>query len=221
MTRSRTKTEQAMGKLQEAGRERRDHPACNLAPMYERQANELLALAEAPAVGPGGEVIERRTPNESTSRAIIRETLVDGANAIAADASARRTDLLLQPSFNAVALGLDAAQAIDAGNSMEKMLAHQMAVAHEASMRLMDRALSYEANRRTMNGNDSVEACRLVNASARLMSVFQDGLLTLQRLRSGGSQTVTVQHVNVVQPGAQAVIGTVEIGGRGRRRGTK
>ena len=43
------------------------------------------------------------------------------------------------------------------------------------------------------------------------------GLLTLQRLRTGGNQTVTVQHVNV-ESGAQAVIGNVRTGGA-RRRG--
>ena len=48
----------------------------------------------------------------------------------------------------------------------------------------------------------------MANAAARMMSVYQDGLLTLQKLRTGGNQTVTVQHVNV-QPGAQAVIGNV------------
>ena len=139
----------------------------------------------------------------------IRETLREGADRIAEDASLRRTDLLMQPSFNAVAMGIDAAEAIGAGNSLEKMLAHQMAVAHEATMRLMDQALSFEARQ------DSVESCRLANTAARLMGVFQDGLLTLQRLRSGGNQTVTVQHVNV-QAGAQAVIGNVGTGGRKR-----
>jgi hypothetical protein len=62
-----------------------------------------------------------------------------------------------------------------------------------------------------------VEACRLTNSAARLMSVFQDGLLTLQKLRTGGNQTVTVQHVNV-ESGAQAVIGNVQTRGA-RRRG--
>ena len=74
-----------------------------------------------------------------------------------------------------------------------------MAVAHEASLRLMDRALAYEAGGRSMREGDSVEACRLTNAAARLMSVFQDALLTLQRVRTGGNQTVTVQHVNVAR----------------------
>lgn len=48
------------------------------------------------------------------------------------------------------------------------------------------------------------------------MSAFNDAALTLQRLRTGGNQTVTVQHVNVA-PGAQAVIGNVQAGGRKRR----
>jgi hypothetical protein len=154
----------------------------------------------------------------SRKREVIQETLREGATRIAEDASIRRTDLLMQPSFNAVALAVDAADSIAADNSLEKMLAHQLAVAHEASLRLMDRALSCEAGGRSMREGDSVEACRLANTATRLMSVYQDGLLTLQRLRTGGTQTVTVQHVNVA-PGAQAVIGNVRSGGR-RRRGS-
>jgi hypothetical protein len=50
------------------------------------------------------------------------------------------------------------------------------------------------------------------------MGAFHDAALTIQRLRTGGSQIVTVQHVSV-QPGAQAIIGNVRTGGR-RRRGT-
>ena len=99
------------------------------------------------------------------------------------------------------------------------MLAHQMAVTHEASLRLLDRALSYEAGGRSMREGDSVEACRLTNAAARMMGVFQDGLMTLQRLRTGGNQTVIVRHVNVAS-GAQAVIGNVQTGDA-QRRGSK
>ena len=147
------------------------------------------------------------------TRAVRAQALLHQcATRIAEEASVRRTDLLMQPSFDAVAMAIDAADSISAGNSLEKMLAHQMAVAHEASLRLMNRALAYEAGGRSLREGDSVEACRLTNAAARLMSSFQDGLLTLQRLRTGGNQTVTVQHVNV-QPGAQAVIGNVQTGG--------
>jgi hypothetical protein len=120
----------------------------------------------------------------------------------------------MQPSFDAVAMGIDAAQSIQAENSLEKMLAHQMAVAHEMAMRFADRALSCQHAR----AGDQVEATRCANTAARLMGTFQDAMLTLQRIRSGGSQTVTVQHVTVAQ-GGQAVIGNVGTGGV-KRRGT-
>jgi hypothetical protein len=92
------------------------------------------------------------------------------------------------------------------------MLAHQMAMAHHMAMKFADRALSYEHQ----TAGDQVEAARCANTVARLISVYQNGLLTLQRLRSGGSQTVTVQHVTVAQ-GGQAVIGNVAAGGTKRR----
>jgi len=200
-----------------------------LAPMWEREAEKLLTIPGAPDVGPGGEVVRTHSAPDGHAddaqkdrgfkRANIRDTLAEGATRIAEDASIRRTDLLMQPSFDAVALAVDAAESIGAANSLEKMLAHQMAVAHEASLRLMDRALAYEAGERSMREGDSVEACRLTNAAARLMSVFQDAMLTLQKVRTGGNQTVTVQHVNVAA-GAQAVIGTVQTGGT-KRRGDK
>jgi hypothetical protein len=177
---------------------------------HEREAADLLKLDHPPVVGAGGEVVKPQVVGLPRNQVYALETLNEGATRIAEDASLRRSDLLLQPSFNALAMGIDAADTIRAGNSLEKMLAHQMAVAHEASMRHMDRALSED---------DPVEACRLSNASARLMSVFQDGLLTLQRIRTGGNQTVTVQHVNV-EPGGQAVIGNVQAGGA-KRRGSK
>lgn len=210
MTAHKSLTELAMRKRREARYERDFKTGAPLAPMFERQAAELLKLEMPPDVGPGGEVVNEQVAGLGHKRWNIRETLREGAGRIAEDASLRRTDLLMQPSFNAVAMGIDAAEAIGAANSMEKMLAHQLAVAHEATMRLMDQALGYEARQ------EAVESCRLANTAARLMGVFQDGLLTLQRLRSGGAQTVTVQHVNV-QSGAQAVIGNVGTGGCKRR----
>jgi hypothetical protein len=226
MANPKSVTELAMNHKREAYVERacKDPPV--LAPMWEREAAKLLTLPEPPDVGAGGEVVHEHPAPDARAenalqegkwkRANLRDTLAQGATRIAEEASIRRTDLLMQPSFDAVALAVDAAESIQAANSLEKMLAHQLAVAHEASMRLMDRALAYEAGGRSMREGDSVEACRLANTVARLMSVFQDGLLTLQRLRTGGNQTVTVQHVNV-QPGAQAVIGNVQTGGAKRR----
>lgn len=215
-------TEIALLKQQEAHRERLAceryrNPALNFrAERLESEAAELLKLDHAPVIGVGGEVVEPQVTGLPCNQAIAVNTLQEGATRSAEDASLRRMDLLLQPSFNAVALAVDAAESIKAENSLEKMLAHQMAVAHEAGMRLMDRALGYEAGGRTMRQGDSVEACRLANSAARLMSVYQDGLLTLQRLRTGGKQLVTVQHVTV-GPGGQAVIGNVQTRGAKRR----
>jgi len=52
----------------------------------------------------------------------------------------------------------------------------------------------------------SIEAARLMNASARMMETYQRALLTHERLRNGGKQTVVVQHVTIGQ-GGQAVVG--------------
>jgi len=49
------------------------------------------------------------------------------------------------------------------------------------------------------------------------MSTFQQGLLTLQRLRTGGQQVVTVQHVQVNEGGQAVVAGSVEGGARKRK----
>lgn len=221
MTQLKTRTQKAAETARRAHCERKMHPGV-LPDEPTLALAEMTRVDRPPTIGTGGELIEQPEGPLSPRRTVIRETLTKRPTVVAEDASLTRTDLLLQPSFNAVAMGLDAAQSIKAANSMEKMLAHQMAVSHEAAMRLLNRALSYEAEHRHLAPGHSVEACRLANTSARLMSVFQDGLLTLQRLRSGGSQTVTVQHVNVVQPGAQAVIGSVKTGGRARSiRGTK
>jgi hypothetical protein len=65
----------------------------------------------------------------------------------------------------------------------------------------------------------SIEAARMAGAAARMMDTFQRGLLTLDRLRNGGRQVVTVQHVNVGDSGQAVVAGEVSTGSRrGRKR---
>jgi hypothetical protein len=58
-----------------------------------------------------------------------------------------------------------------------------------------------------------VETVRLANAAARLMESFRDGFLALHRMRSGGQQVVTVQHVTV-QGGQAIVAGNIDRGTR-------
>jgi hypothetical protein len=155
-----------------------------------------------------GEVVptEAERPDGKMGYA-IRNTLASPDTAAIA-ASIERTELLTQGYTDVLALGIDAAQSIGGHNSLEKMLAHQMALAHKTAFQLTDRA---------MQERDTVEMARLINAAARMMSVYQQAMLTLNRLRTGGNQTVTVQHVNI--NGGQAVVtGTMQAGGRAATR---
>ena len=57
-------------------------------------------------------------------------------------------------------------------------------------------------------GKPNVDAMRLLGTATRMMTTFQTGLLTLQKLKQKGKQTVVVKHVQVVQvqDGGQAVV---------------
>lgn len=202
-------THAAMDKVRDAHVERRDKPGAPLAALFEREAHDLLALQHPPDIGPGGEVVREQVMGLGPRRAVVRDTLLDGADRIAEDASVARTGLLALPGFTGtVAAGIDASESIGAENSVEKMLAHQLAAAHEAGLRFLDRALRHD---------DTVEAARLANTAARLIGTFQDGMLALQRIRAGGAQTVVVQHQHVnVESGGQAVVANVTRGRKGR-----
>jgi hypothetical protein len=123
----------------------------------------------------------------------------------AVEASLDRSRLLLQSGTDVAAMALDAANSIQAADSLERMLAHQMAAAHKLAMELMGQ-VCYEQNA-------AAQAKRL-NAAARCMAVYQQGLLALHKVRQNGQQRITVQYVNVSN-GGQAVIGNIEkdIGG--------
>lgn len=121
-------------------------------------------------------------------------------DAAAVEASLERSRLLLDYGIDAVAMALDASASIGATNSMEKMLAHQLAVAHKNAMEQINHA----------HGacGPEIEIKRLAVAT-RLMTVYQQGLLTLKKLRPGGRQQITVQYVNVSH-GSQAIVGSME-----------
>jgi len=130
-------------------------------------------------------------------------------NMIAVDAWKERSRLLLQYGGDVAAMAHDATTSIKAENSLEKMMAHELAVAHKMVMELIGRA-------RGANTPD-MEIQRLTLAT-RFMTVFQQGMLTLKKIRQGGQQKITVQYVNVSH-GSQAVIGSVE-NGRGEKGGS-
>lgn len=158
-------------------------------------AADALENTSVPALVPGGEVLPQHDLK-----------LVDTLGApgvVALDASANRLDLISRMGTDVSAMALDASDTIQASNSLEKMLSHQLAVLHVKAMQAADQS--------TLE-RDPVHAARLLNLSIRSMEIFQKGLLTLKRLRSTGEQRITIERVNVTD-GGQAVIGALQTGG--------
>ena len=168
--------------------------------LYEVEALETFALDTlqqpvAVALAPGGEVMPRASHE-------LHDTLA-APTTTGLDASVERLNLITAFGTDAAAMALDAAESIQAGNSLEKMLAHQMAVAHRTCMELLSKAALE---------SDPARAIKQANLAARLMDVYQRGMVTLKRMRSAGEQQITVQHVHIAS-GAQAVVGSVKTGG--------
>jgi hypothetical protein len=122
-------------------------------------------------------------------------------------ASEHRMDLAACVGSRVMEAAVDAAESAQAGNSLEKMLCHQMAAMHRAAMKLTASCLNTNL--------PPVEMARLSNAAARMMQVYQEALLTLQKIRTGGKQVVVVQHVQVSQGGQAVIAGSMEAGHRG------
>lgn len=118
------------------------------------------------------------------------------------EASFERSRLLLSSGPNVAAMGLDASDTIQARNSLEKMLAHQLAATHAVVMEQVGQVHVREEGQTT---------AKRLTAIARCLTAYQDGLLTLKKLRQTGNQRIVVQYVNVSE-GGQAVIGNVERG---------
>jgi hypothetical protein len=80
----------------------------------------------------------------------------------------------------------------------------------------------FDLNKREAAEAANVRACRLAGAISRMSATYQQGLLTLQRKRTGGKQQVTVKHihqqVNVTQ-GGQAVVAGDKVMSRARGGG--
>ena len=138
-------------------------------------------------------------------------------------ASASRERLELANEAGSLDLALDVADSIQAQDSLEKMLVHEMAVLHRGMMRAATRMNEelYAAAGRDEGRREAanVRACRLAGAISRMSATYQQGLLTLQRKRTGGSQHVTVKHihqqVNVTEGGQAVVAGDTVTGARG------
>jgi hypothetical protein len=89
-------------------------------------------------------------------------------------ASGKRSEAAYQAGVLEPAI--DAAESAQASNSLEKMLCHQMAAVHFTAMRLLE----HSAGAKLQAG----EVARFTNAAARMMDVYQNACLTLQKLKT-------------------------------------
>lgn len=121
----------------------------------------------------------------------------------AVEASLTRTDMLGR--LNCSGLGIDTANSIGARNSLERMLAHQMAACHKTALDLMQEARTPSIHYNLDANTSSIIQARKLNTANRLMQTFQQAMTTLTKTRTGGQQTVVVQHVQV-NDGGQAIV---------------
>jgi len=167
----------------------------NLAEWARRMAVAIKkqGIARAPKMSySNGEVVP------PTAEKDLHDTLAV-SDLVAVEASLDRSRLLVQGGTNVAAMALDAANSIEANDSLERMLAHQLAALHKQAMEQLGRVV-YESS--------AGGQVKLVNAAARCMTVYQEGMLALHKIRNKGQQRIQVQYVQVSQ-GSQAVIGNV------------
>ena len=114
----------------------------------------------------------------------LRDT-VTNPDYVAADASRDRLQLL--DRVGALELGLDAADTVEARNSLEKMAVHQMAVLHKNFMKMAasmdDMRLDFPHIESLQTRN--TELCRLANTMTRIAAAYQQGL---SRSRGSGQE---------------------------------
>jgi hypothetical protein len=154
------------------------------------QARALMTPPEPLKAGLGGEVIPTIDQGLPGLELALREPdLLD------VEVTIQRTQLADRAGVFEMAI--EASESVRAKNSIQRMQAHQLALAHKYAMDLMADASKQR---------DPIIKVKLINCSARLMDAYSKGALALQRLQQGVNQIVQVQHVQV---NGQAVIGNV------------
>lgn len=161
-----------------------------LANRMEAEARSILTPPESLQMGLGGEIV----PSVGDGLPGL-ESALQGPDLLDAEASKQRAHLLERAGV--LELGIEVAEQIKAANAIEKMVSHQMAAGHKRALELLAESSAAE---------DADIAIKKSRAAARLIDAFSRSALTLQRLRTGASQVVQVQHIQVV---GQALIGQV------------
>lgn len=107
------------------------------------------------------------------------------------------------PDSTALNAGLASVSGIAPENEIEAMLAVQMTGTHEVAMEMLTRA-------KLANDTDHLE--RYGALATKMLRTYTTQLEALAKLRRGGAQKVTVEHVHVYE-GGQAIVGNVNTSG--------
>lgn len=165
----------------------------------ENTANMMLALEDEGEELVGGEIAVR----EEGDCEVALSHQIELKNQPMVEARASRERLTLAEKADVMIMAADAASSIEEPNSLEKMLAHQMAAAHSMAMNLFA-----QASQKIESINSQIDinhTSLLIGQANRLMKTYQSGLQTLLKAKKGGRQEVVVQHINV-EKDAQAVV---------------
>ena len=154
--------------------------------LLEAQSTSLKKTNETLQLGAGGDVI----PPAASPLVGLADALKN-PDILNLEATVQRTQLA--DKAGVFELAIEAAESISARGAIQQMLAHQMAAAHKHAMRLFA-----ESERDALFGD------RKAATASRLIDAFSRAALTLNRLQTGATQTIQVQHINVL---GQAVIG--------------
>ncbi|MBC8318993.1 MAG: hypothetical protein H8E41_13935 [Desulfobulbaceae bacterium] len=174
------------------------------------EADIYLESEQRAEIAVGNEALPQQTTGIEGHQAFCLRATLNNPSQINLDASQRRMELA--DNANVLPLALDMAETVDAENSIEKAICHQMAMLHDMSMKVAKEA---------MEEHDTVEKGRLINATTKLINTFQQGVAVLQKLKMNGQQTMVVQHQHINidnQNGQTLVTGNVEGGQDGHKR---
>lgn len=173
----------------------------------EARVLQVLGAGECPT-GAGGEIVPF---GDGFTRTATYKDTVKAPSLVTAEASRARLDLA--DNAGVLPAALDIADTIEARDSTERNLAAQMALLHKLIMKSGALAIScLERAEGCIQAKDreihTIQANRMVNTVARASAEHQAAMLTLQRVRSGGKQNITVTHIQNTQvnDGGKAII---------------
>jgi len=168
-------------------------------------------------LGLGGGLMPLPDPRMPVVMEEIAQAVHSPPDLLSGEASLSR--LSLAKNAGVLTEAVEAAESVGAEGAVEQMLVHEMAAAHRVGMQLMaaaSTALGLHERERIGQGSGHamLEANRCALSAARLMDSVTRVAMALDRLRNGGRQQVTVQHLVVADGGQAVVAGSIGSGGR-------